>query len=77
MFDHLAEPTKTFELVVCVRNSQGEPTGKRQSFASDSAYKISSFWHKYVHNTPRPKSNKLPNAQQAEKLLKEIYKDKN
>jgi hypothetical protein len=65
---------KTFEIVVSQRDSKGEPTDKRVSYASDSSYKIWEFYAKqigaYRH---RNKSTTVPDAKEAEKILKALY----
>jgi len=68
----------TFEIVVAVRDSLGQDTGKRKSYASDSAYKIWEFYAKTVGNTNSKKKKKisnLPDADEAQSILKSIYKD--
>jgi hypothetical protein len=68
------EPSKTFELVVAVRNSKGEDTGKRASYSSDSAYKIWEYWAKTVGNVRTyTKTTKLPTATEAQKILANMY----
>ena len=67
------EPSKTFELVMCVRNSLGKDTGKRRSYASDSAYKIWEVWSKYVSSFTRKKKKlATPTADEAQSILKSI-----
>jgi hypothetical protein len=66
-----------FEIVTCVRDSKGNDTGRKKYYASESPYKIWEFW---VKNSGKPKrkkkSKKLPNAEEASKILDEINKDK-
>jgi hypothetical protein len=38
--------SKTFELLMCVRDMQGNRTDKKKSFESDSAYKVWEFYEK-------------------------------
>jgi hypothetical protein len=76
LLDATTEPSKTFEIVVGVRDSQGKLTGKRKSYSSDSAYKIYEFWSKYVGNTrAKHKGNALPTESEAKKILKQLYGD--
>jgi predicted Zn-dependent protease len=72
------EASKTFEIVVAVRDSLGNDTGKRKNFASDSAYKIWEFYAKTVGNTHAKKRKKsiLPDAVEAETILQTMYKNK-
>lgn len=68
------EPSLTFELVVAVRDSQGNDTGKRKSYSSDSAYKIWEFWAKNVGNIRTAgKKIKLPTEKEADKILSTLY----
>lgn len=69
------EISKTFEIVVAVRNSKGEDTGKRRSYTSDSAYKIWEFYSKTVGNIPSKKHQiaQLPTETEAKKILQEMY----
>ena len=64
-----------FEIVVAVLDSKGKPTGKRKSFASDSAYKIWEFYARHVGSIQHKKkiTNNNPNADEASKILKEIF----
>lgn len=66
---------KTFELVMQIRDSQGNPTGKFKTFETDDASKLSEFW---LRNKGKPKRKKkkqaqkgeyIPSAHEAEKLL--------
>lgn len=81
-----AEPTtesKTFEINLLVRDSNGNPTGRRKSFATDDSGKLWEFWMKHQGRPKRkPRSKKkriesakqLPKAQEADKILNELYK---
>jgi len=64
-----------FEIVVAVLDSQGKPTGKRKSFANDSAYKIWEFYARHVGSVQHKKkvSKNNPSAEEAAKILKEIF----
>ncbi len=70
--------SKTFELTVQIRDSQGKPTGRTKTITSDDAGKISQFWYR---NRPlhKKKGNKnpsqVPNNKEATKILKEMYGD--
>jgi hypothetical protein len=78
MFYDTQEPTKTFELTVNLRNSKGELTGERKTYASDSAYSIWKYWIKHVSKVPTKKNKvvSIPSAQEAEKILKDLYANK-
>ena len=65
-----------FEIVVCVRDSQGKDTGKKKSFVTNSAYKMWEFWSKNTGSfTPRNKksASNLPDADEAQSILNAIY----
>jgi len=70
--------SKTFEIVVAIRDSLGQDTGKRKSFASDSSYKIWEFYTRHVGNIKgKKKKSNLPDKKEAEIILKEIYNNDN
>lgn len=71
------EVSKTFEIVVCLRNAKGELTGRKKSFSSDSANKIWEFWAKHCAGTKHHKKKKgnLPDKKTAENILKTMYND--
>ena len=71
--------SKNFELTVVTRDKEGIATG-RKAFEHDSGYKIWEFWqqNKSKNKKKKPRNKlkknvKLPNAEQAEKILKELY----
>lgn len=72
-----AEESKTFEIVISLKDSQGRPTGKTKHYATDSAYKL---WQFYMNHQGKPKrkrrkTSKAADKNEAEKILKEINKD--
>ena len=67
---------KTFEIVLDVLNSQGKPSGKRQSYSSYSAYKIWAFYMKKRGGIGKKKSGGAVDGKEAEKILQTLYKDK-
>ena len=69
------ELTKTFELIINLRDSKGALTGQQKTYASDSAYYIWKHWMKHVNNIPTKKNKGMivPTAKEAEKILKELY----
>ena len=66
---------KTFELVLNILNSKGEPTGKTRSYGSDRAYDIWKFYMKHRGGIGRKKSGGTIDAKTAEKILQTLYKD--
>jgi len=72
--------SKLFEIVLDIKDSQGNPTGKRKSYSSDDPYKIWKFWMQYQGKPKRRKKktspDKLPSATQADKILKDLYNGK-
>ena len=67
------KPSQTFELVLNVLNSKGEPTGRKESFSSDSAYKIWVHYMKKRSGLERKKNGGAVNAKEAEKILQSLY----
>ena len=67
------EPSKDFEISLIVRDALGNPTRKKKSYASDDAFEIWRFW---MRNKGRPKrkKGKVPTAKEADKFLKDLYK---
>ena len=69
------EETKDYEITIIVRDSQGKPTTRTRSFATNSPYSLAKFWYR---NQPAHKSknktNTLPDGTEAEKILKDMYK---
>jgi len=77
MFNPQDEETKTFEIVLSVRDSQGRPTGKTKSYSTDSAKKL---WQFFMNHQGKPKRRRKKNKgatskQEADKILKDMYKD--
>ena len=74
----------TIELSLIVRDSQGNPTNKRRTIVSDKGIDIYEFYMRY-RGKPKRKTNKkqlknkkgekLPNQQEAEKILRELNKE--
>jgi hypothetical protein len=74
-----APSSKTFELVLCIRDSKGKPTNKKKYIGTDSAYKLWEFFNRnagFTKRRKRKKTKQLPTAKEAEKTLKDMYKDK-
>lgn len=76
---NMNQPKKspTFELDLIVKDAKGNPTNMRKSIQTDSPRKLCQFWHRYQGKPKRrkKKSKNLPNAKQAEQILRELYKD--
>jgi hypothetical protein len=70
----MSEPSslKNFELVLWERNSQGQTTNKKKSYACDRAYDL---WRFYIRNSSitqnRKRKQHIPNAKEAAKILAE------
>ena len=69
------EYAPSFEIVLQVRDSKGNLTGKTKTFASDSAEKLAEF---YSRNSTKPKRKRrtdgpLPTAKEADKILKDVF----
>ena len=62
------QESKTFELVVYVKDNKGNPTQKRISKSSDNAYEIFDFWNK--HKPTKKRKGKPTTKKEAEKILK-------
>lgn len=79
---------RSFELEVQVRDKHGNPTGKTKTIRTNNASEIAEFWEK--NSTPeKPKAKKgkkrkrgkkkkeyVPNAKEAESILKKLYNKK-
>jgi len=68
--------SKLYEIVLYIKDAKGNPTKKRKSYATDNPYKLWQFWMRHQGKPKRRRSNKIPTAQEAEKILKEMNKDK-
>jgi len=71
-----ASAFKTFELVVQVKDIEGNPTGDTKSFVTNEASKLHQFW---LRNSGKPKKKKknkdigpASNTRQIEEGLKEV-----
>lgn len=76
-----SEDHKAFELVMVERDKKGQPTGKKLKINANNGYALWEFLERNsVKNTKKKtkKSDKgkLPNRQQAEKLLEQANKGK-
>jgi len=65
-----------YELTLWIKDHEGNPTNKQKSIKTNSPAKLASFWFK--HQVPKRKKksvniNKLPTAEQATKILNQIY----
>ena len=66
----------SFELVIEILDSQGNPTGKRKSYGSDDADKVSNFWQRNKGNyKKKKKKTQTATKEEADKILKEMYKN--
>ncbi len=67
----------TFELSLVIRDKDGNPMG-RKSYGSDKMEYVADFWHKNKLIRKRKKHRDLGalSPGQAEKLMKEIFGDK-
>ena len=62
---------KSFELVVLVKDNQGNPTGKKKSITSDAGSDLDKFWWRYNgHNKLDKKKRKQGNAAKSEQDIK-------
>jgi hypothetical protein len=71
------EETKDYEITIIVRDSQGKPTTRTRSFATNSPYSLAKFWYRnqpVVKNKNKNKTAVLPDAKEAEKILASMYK---
>jgi len=74
------QDSKNFELVLCVKDAQGNPTGQRKVLRSDDAGAISDFYLKYQGKPRRNKrrtsaaKSELPKGKAADKLAREASK---
>lgn len=67
-----------FEIVIQIRDGLGNPTGRTKFFGTDRADKLYDFWiRNAVKKRPlrknRKKKEKLPDKEQADKILKNLY----
>lgn len=63
-----------FELSLIVRDSQGNPTGKRKFIATDSTDKLAAFWYRNKGHTKKKRRDVgTADGKGAEKTLKELY----
>ncbi len=68
--------SKTYEIIVHIKDAQGNPTQKKKRYASDDVYKIWKFWMRH-RGIKKRKRSRIPTAQEAEKTLKEMYQKSN
>ncbi len=74
--------SKTFEIVLMIKDSKGNPTNRTKRYRTDSAFKLFQFWMRYQgkpkHRYRKAnKQDQLPTNQEAEKILKNMYKEEN
>lgn len=62
-----------FELDITLRDSKGNPTGKRKIIRSNSAHDIWAFWNRFRGKPKRKKKNE----EQSEQAKKEQKRKKN
>lgn len=65
---------RAFEVVVGVRDSKGNLTNKRRSYATDLADRLASWWYNNtaIKEPKKKKTEQLPTAEQAEQILNAI-----
>lgn len=73
---------KSFELVMVMRDRDGNPTGKTRTIVTDESDKLYDFYMRNKGKPKRKKKNKvkkdaLPNASQADRILAELYSKEN
>lgn len=69
-----ADKQKQFEIVVQLRDPDGNPLGKTKSYSTDSPAKLAFFWNN-MKGRPRRKKRKkekLPSGKEADKLMQQI-----
>lgn len=70
------KPTRTFEIVVQLRDRKGNPTGRTKSFSHDNPAKIAEFWNRMRGRPKRKrKINKnapLPKGKEADKIAQDM-----
>ena len=70
------EPSKTFEIDIVIKDSAGNPTNRRKSYASNDVYNIWKFW---MRNQGRPKRKRrienTPSKNEADKIVSNLYKN--
>lgn len=54
-----------FELVIQVRDNNGNATGRKKSFVTNDAAELELLWNKHSYKKPRQKSKKKPAAKAA------------
>lgn len=75
---HRSSPSLEINLIV--RDSEGNPTGRRKSFRTNSPFKLWSFWARHQGRPKRKKNKpkkgeKLPTDQEAQKIMKDMYSE--
>lgn len=89
-FVRLASDEQPFEIEILVRDSEGNPTGKKKTFKTDNPHKLWEFYNRHQGRPKRRKKRKtdnvhnkkqnnqkesLPSDEQGQKILREIYGD--
>lgn len=70
--------TRAFEVVVYLKDSLGNPTNKKKSFATDSAYKLWEFWAKHAGGrNKKKKTEEAISGDEAANILKQMYAEDN
>jgi spermidine/putrescine-binding protein len=64
-----------FELVVYKRDSKGNPTNQKISHQSNSGYGVAQFYGKNVVAYRQKKGTSIPGAEEADKILRDMYND--
>ncbi len=88
--DFARAPASKFGLTLIVRDKEGNPTGETKSLDTNDSNELFEFWQRYqgkpkrkVNNKKRKrrrggkKKTRIPNAKEADKILKEIYNEQN
>ena len=70
----ISKTSPAFELVVAVRDSVGEPTGKLKSYTTDSPMKLWQFYMRYQGKPKRKRKDKgvEGDKKSIDKLVKEM-----
>jgi hypothetical protein len=68
---------KMFEIVVQIRDAEGNPTGRTKSYSTDNPDKLAQFWNNMRGRPKRKKKkktnhDKLPKGKDADKLAQTI-----
>lgn len=77
-FENNNDSNHDFELVMCVRDSQGNLTDKKKSFSTDSPAKLSQFYFRMAgvrKKKPKKDLGALPSSKDVKTVMKDVYKE--